>query len=300
MAASKTRATTQKTPSGAKYNLRRETAGTSESGSKIRVKSTTSTESASFVNSQKSGKAVYQLIDGTESTIQLIKSAHVPAIREYDEDGNPVWDFMRYCTNQTTIWEEDQRPPFQRAQIVIEGELVVGGETRQGKMLQEFLDRHPDKDKIFKKIDPVKEAADSVAEEELILDMKLMIREMSSNSDGQVRLREIGNALGFKTAAQNEDINVLKGKLFELVSDSRGAGKFRDASNDRYARALSLVEKSYAKGNLSYSNNAVRWANSDDDLLRVPEGKSWQAHMASYLASNITSELWQEFEKASR
>lgn len=298
MATAKSRSTAAPKQSAAKYNLRRETASTSEGGSKIRVKSTQQKESFSFVKSQ--SKAVYRLINGTESTIQLIKSSHVPAIRDYHEDGEPVWDFMRYCTNQTTIWEEEQHPPFQRSQIVIEGELVVNGDTRQGRMLQEFLDKHPENGKIFKRLDPVKEAADSVAEEELILDMKLMIREMSLSTDGQQRLREIGNALGYKSAAVNEDINVIKNKMFELVSTTSGATQFRDASNDRYARALAVVEKVYKNGGITYSNNAVRWTNSDDDILRVPEGKNWQAHMAAHLASNITSELWQEFERASR
>ena len=276
-------------------NMRRQTAGTSEGGSKIRTKSTQSLESRGFVHAQQEGKAVYELISGTESTIQLIKSAHVVGI---DDEGNPR--FMRYCTNQPTIWEDEQVEPFVRSRIEIQGELVVNGNTRQGKLLQEYLDRHPANGKIYRKIDPVKDAEDAVLAEELILDMKLKIRELSQTADGIETLREAGNALGFKSAASNIDINVLKNKLFDLVSDSNGANKFKNAVNDRFSRALSLVQKAYDNGEISYSNNAVRWTSSDDELLRVPTGKSWQSHLAAEVASKITGELWKEFEMAAR
>lgn len=276
-------------------NMRRQTAGTSESGSKIRTKSTQSLESRGFVHSQTKGKAVYELIQGTENTIQIIKSSHVIGV---DDEGQSR--FMRYCTNQPTIWEDEQNEPFVRSRIEIQGELVVNGDTRQGRLLQDFLDRHPSNGVIYRKIDPVKDASDAVAAEELILDMKLKIRELSSSPEGEERLRDVGNAIGYKSAAANEDINILKNKLFELASDYNGAIKFRDALNDRFSRALSLVEKSYANGAISYTNNIVRWAGDENELLRVPTGKSWQSHLAAQLASDITGELWKEFELASR
>lgn len=258
-----------------------------------------SKESTDSVHAQTSGRVVYKLLSGSETTIQLIKSAHVVGYKGDDEDGNPVYEHMRYCSNQSTIWEEDQRPPFKREQISIEDSLIVDTTNRQGKLLAEFLDKHPSNGVIFHKIDPVAKAEKAVSEQELVLEMQLAVREMGTTANGLERLRDIGNALGYKSASQNSDINILKGELYKLIANG-GASKFRDASNDKYSRALSLVEKAHANGTISFRNAVVRWANSEDEMMRVPVGKNWQQFVARKLADDITSEMWEEFEVAAK
>ena len=280
-------------------SVKRQTGSKSESGSKIRTKSNTIPESTGVVHHQET-KAVYRLLQGTEDTIQIVKSSHVLG---YDEK-NDEYRFMRYCTNQPTIWEDEQTEPFQRQRIVIEGEKVVSLTSRTGRLLADILDKHPSNaangGSLFKRIDAAKDAADDVSQREMMLDMQYKIKELSATSDGEQKLRDVGLALGFKAAANNNNISVLKSILYGYVEDYKNAVKFNEKLNDRASRALSLVQQAYSKGKLEYKNSEVRWTGSEEAILKVPAGKDWQSHFAANVASSLHTELWEELEVAAK
>lgn len=259
----------------------------------------------SDISVSRPSRIIYRLVGGTENSFQIIRTSHINAVRGYDENGNPFYDFMRLCNNQSTIWESEQREPFGRYRLIIEGEIIVDTNDLQGKLTAEFLDKSPDNvangGSIFKKIDVEKIAEKEVENEEVVVDVKFKIKSMSLNEEGQEELRHAGRALKLHAAVENPDINVLKGQLFKFIgTSSEKARKVLQALTDKESRLLSIVDKCYSKGELEYKNQQVRWVGAEQPIMVVPLGKDWKQYLAAFASKIDQIELFKELEKASR
>lgn len=266
------------------------------------------TESKQFsdIKISRPNREIYRLVNGTENSFQIIKTSHINAIRGYDENTKrTIYGFMRLCDNQSSIWEDEQHEPFSRYRLIVEGELIVDTTDLQGQLTAEFLDRSPENvengGSLFRKIDVEKIATQDVEDEEAVIDVKAKIKAMSLTEDGKEELRHAGRALRLNAAAENPDINVLKGQLFKYIGNSASKAKqVLGAMDDKVSRLLSLIDKCYEKGELEYRNQQVRWTGAEEPIIVIPLGKDWKQHLAAFASTLDQVELFRELERVSR
>ena len=84
---------------------------------------------------------------------------------------------LRYATNQTTLFEDEQRGDVTLEPIVFQdGKLIV---PKENTMLQQLLSiYHPDLGKVYEEFDPNRRAEVEIASEEEKLDAQNLVREM--------------------------------------------------------------------------------------------------------------------------
>ena len=189
---------------------------------------------------------------------------------------------IRYVTNQTTFFEDEQVEPFLLGEIVfVDGSLTV---PASNTVLQQFLSIHPDNKTngggMFYEFNPEKAAQDSIDKElqeyeaiNIILNLEVEDLEALGRVYFHSRVDHMGTA-------------VLKRDL--IVEAKKDPKKFITLANDPNTKLRNLAQRALDLGilRLGNDNTTVVWGDTGVELMRVPFGENTIYGLAKFFRTD--------------
>lgn len=219
----------------------------------------------------------------------------------HDENTNDT-RAIKHCPNEKSIFVDAQsKLGVVKSIIFINGILNVrGNEVRT----QEFLEAHPSNGSIFEIVDQSADADDMLEWEDLILDMKTVIRKKAREENGEEEIRVLVSALTSDIAQTAKmSPSQLRYMAFELVdsnperfvNDEGEISIFDDSDITRKA----ISNNAFSSGVVTLSPDArqVLWGDNKAPICSVPQGKSYTQFFADYLKTDDGIEVMKELNK---
>lgn len=193
---------------------------------------------------------------------------------------------LRYCTNQKSVFAEEQEGPKILGDILfIDGVLNV---PRENVALQKFLlFYHPDRNIVYKEFDPDKEAEVQLNEMMLttraksavfdmdMVDLEAIARVVLGSSVDNMRSGEIRRDM-----AQWAGASVSNAKQFEQLAD------------DKDIKLRNLARRAIDAGILKLSDSGTSIRKKDEELvIKVPFGENPLLKLAAYFQTDEGLEL---------
>lgn len=194
---------------------------------------------------------------------------------------------LRYVTNQTTFFEDEQSDIYKLGAIVFEdGKLIV---KAQDVVLQQFLAVHPDNvangGVKFKEFDP-----DKAAREQL---------------DNELKGYE---AVGLALELPIEDLEAIGRVIFHSAVDRLSSGelkrdvvlfaknnpdRFKEIANNSNIRMQNLAQKAIDLGliKIKEDNSTVAWVTNGKEIVKLPFSNEPVQTLASWLKTDKGLEL---------
>jgi len=225
----------------------------------------------------------YVLKRHTDSLSFQLRSRHTKHRNlTYFDENLKIPRALRYVTNQTTFFEDEQIEPYVLGAITFEdGELKV---NRTETVLQKFLAVHPDNvangGSLFEEFDPTVAAEKAIAQEleeyeaiNIILQMKLE------------DLEAIGR-LYFHSAVDSMPTAVLKRDL--ILEAKLNPKKLLKIANDPNTKLRNVAQRAIDLGilRLGEDNVTVKWGDTGVELMRVPFGENTIYALAKFFRTD--------------
>ena len=196
---------------------------------------------------------------------------------------------LRYATNQKSVFVDEQKGQVTLKHIVFEdGFLYVPKEKRN---LQEFLEKHPHKNKLFKEHDAVEVAKVQTEDLELQVVAMNMAVQMDVDFMEAIMRTELGN-------------NVSKMSSKELKRDAllfaRGnPALFIDLAQDEDLQLRNLCIVAAERGIIKLSNDqrSFKWGSNGRKLMNVPFDENPYSAMSAWLKTDEGIEVFKSIEK---
>jgi hypothetical protein len=196
---------------------------------------------------------------------------------------------MRYATNQKSIFVDEQKGESTLKHVVFEnGHLFVPKEKRN---LQEFLDKHPHNNLIYRRFDPVVQAVHEFEDlEEEIVALNMAYDMDIEQAEAIVRV-EIGS-----------DVNKLSSKELRrdlLVFAKRNPKLFIELANDENVILRNFGIRATEENiiALSQDNRAFNWASNGRRLMNVPFDENPYSALAAWFKTDEGLEVYRSIEK---
>tara|TARA_R110000744_G_scaffold25595_4_gene63391 strand:- start:8876 stop:9676 length:801 start_codon:yes stop_codon:yes gene_type:complete len=196
---------------------------------------------------------------------------------------------MRYATNQSKIFVDEQKGEVTLKHVVFEsGHLRVPKEKRS---LQEFLEKHPHNNLIYRQFDPVVQAVHEFEDlEEEIVALNMAYDMDIEQAEAIIRV-EVGS-----------DVNKLSSKELRrdlLLFAKRNPNMFIELANDdnvilRNFGIRATEENIIA---LSQDNRAFTWASNGRKLMNVPFDENPYSALAAWFKTDEGLEVYRSIEK---
>ena len=219
----------------------------------------------------------------------------------FDEESQ-VTRAIKHCPNQKSIFVDEQSN-----MAVVKPIIFVNGvyhtEPRD-VITQHFLSLHPGLGKTFEVIDDEADTQDILEYEEIILDIKNVIRMKSKEEGGIEEIRVVVGALISDVGqAANMSPSELRYAAYEqaesnpnrFLDDEGEITIFEDASITRQA----IAQQSFLSGvvSLSPDGKAVIWSDNKAVICSVPTGKNYTMYFSEYLGTEDGIAVMQELNK---
>jgi hypothetical protein len=196
---------------------------------------------------------------------------------------------LRYATNQKSVFVDEQKGQVTLKHIVFDqGHLIVPKEKRN---LQEFLNKHPHKSKIFEEFDAVVEAADEVQDLEMEVIAMNAALQMDVDFMEAIMRVELGSSV---TSMSTKEL-----KRDTLLFARRNPELFIELANDDNVQlrnfAIVATENNIIK--LSSDNRSFSWASNDRKLMTIPFDENPYSAMAVWFKTDEGVEVYKSIEK---
>jgi len=242
----------------------------------------------------------YRLLKYSPLTFEL-KTGRDNNLVIHDENTNDT-RAIKHCPNEKSIFVDEQSKLGVVQSIVFyNGILNVEGTSVR---TQEFLEVHPGNGSSFAIVDQSADAEEMLEWEDLILDMKTMIRKKAREENGIEELRVLVSALTNDIAnVAKMSIPELRYASFELVesnpnrflNDDGEISIFDDSDITRKA----ISNNAFTSGVVTLSPDArqVLWSDNKSPICSVPQGKDYSQFFADYLKTDDGIEVMKELTK---
>ena len=199
---------------------------------------------------------------------------------------------IRYASNQPSPFISEQVGPCILKSIVMEeGYLKVADDDLN---LLAFLELSTQNGTVFRESDPERDAQEKMQRDELILDVKAVIRAKSKEKNGSLALASL---LGIMS---NNDYTIKKidsmgpnqvRQILYTIAENDPESFINDKgavdcfeSNDFIRQDLAI--RAFAENviKVSVTGREVYWGNGED-LLSIPNGKEYLIYVADYFLS---------------
>jgi hypothetical protein len=201
----------------------------------------------------------YELCDGSKPISCSIPNKHTDliALQYVNKDSKKV-SIMRYATNQTSFFVENQSKELGS---VLVSEIIFSfgrlNTTASDINLQQFLEIHPYKDRLFRLYDP------TAASRKIVTDKKLKHKaESMMYENSEVLNRAIASVLCEDYVPTWEEDILFERLLSEIDKD---VVKFTKLSDDPQLKMKGVIKSALAKGDLIYSN--YRFTNKNKEVI---------------------------------
>lgn len=206
---------------------------------------------------------LYILKTDTPPLQQFLRNRHKAKspLQHYDEETNTL-RALRYATNHTSVFEEEQHGEVTLGYIVFKnGKLSV---PRENPILQEFLDIHPLKGKVFELYEPEKQAKVELDSMEIELKAMATIFDMEADELESVAMAVWGTrVLTMKSSEIKRDV---------LMYAKQEPKSFLSLVSDDLTKLKGLGVRAVQAGLLEYKTQA--FFNNDNVICKVPFDES--------------------------
>lgn len=196
-----------------------------------------------------------------------LRSRHTPLrpLEYFDED-QAIPRALRYVTNQTTVFEDEQVDNYVLGEILFEdGELKVPG---RNTILQQFLALHPDNvangGGRFEEFDPEKTAKKRIAEANKGFEAVAVAMNM-----GPETLEAVGRVV-FPDRVDTMTTSEIKFEVLQFAQ--RSPEKFNNIANNSNIQLQNLVVKAIKLGliKIKDDNVTVVWRSNGREIVTLP------------------------------
>lgn len=209
---------------------------------------------------------------------------------------------IKHCPNEKSIFVDEQsKLGVVQSIVFINGVYNVKGTDVR---THEFLEVHPGNGTTFEEINQSADAEEMLEWEDLILDMKTIIRKKAREENGVEELRILVSALTSdigSTAKMSQ--SQLRYAAFELVesnpnrflNDEGEISIFDDSDITRKA----ISNNAFSSGTVTLSPDArqILWSDNKAPICSVPQGRSYSQFFADYLKTDDGIEVMKELNK---
>ena len=227
---------------------------------------------------------IYQLVEGGGVWFKLSQKD----ITIYDSEKDTVRS-IRYCSNEPSIYVDEQSQNGRRAQIVFVDKML--GVPASQPNLQDYLDKHPGNTKnggnTFYEINHEQKTDTLIQDEFLAHDAISLIREKSIDELIPVILY-----LGISLEQRNQEIR--RELLIEAKSNPQAFIQLFDNPLVKMRASISLAA---SNGILKINQDGVFWAESNRLILATPVGQDGVDMMTKFCLSEKGSLVHQEILK---
>jgi len=229
---------------------------------------------------------VYKLKGRKKPISRMIKSA---GIYWFDEEKGYERE-LKYCQNQRTPFVDEMTGDQRLEHIVFRnGSLFVEkSKTTLQKLLSLY---HPDRDKIFEELDPVKNAAQDIEILELEADAILMARQLDIDMAEAIMRVEKGSEVSQMSSKE------LKRDL--LVFARNNPVLFLELANDDNVQLRNFGIKAVEEGiiKLSADQRNFMWGSNDRKIMTVPFDEHPYTALAHWFKTDEGMEIYSNIEK---
>ena len=217
--------------------------------------------------------------------VYMLKSSDVPIFDE--EKGSVVT--LRYCEGEASIYKEDQAPASKASPIIFkEGNLFVPATQPN---LAKFLDKHPGNEanggNKFRMIDHRKNAKQVIEKEFEVVDALVLIRTKPADD-----VISVATSLGYNTDRLMDEI-----KHDLTVYAKKNPKAFIEMFDDPSTKVKSHVKQAISFGIISAKGGYVRWTDTNNHIIAVPEGKDPVDVFTRYCLTEAGSPVYEEIKK---
>ena len=227
---------------------------------------------------------IYQLVEGGGVWFKLSQKD----ITIYDSEKDTVRS-IRYCSNEPSIYVDEQSQNGRRAQIVFVDKML--GVPASQPNLQDYLEKHPGNTKnggnTFYEINHEQKTDTLIQDEFLAHDAISLIREKSIDDLIPVILY-----LGISLEQRNQEIR--RELLIEAKSNPQAFIQLFDNPLVKMRASISLAA---SNGILKINQDGVFWTDSNRLILATPVGQDGVDMMTKFCLSEKGSLVHQEILK---
>ena len=196
---------------------------------------------------------------------------------------------MRYATNQKSVFVDEQKGQVTLKHVVFNsGHLIVPKEKRN---LQEFLNKHPHKGKVYEEYDAVVEASDEVDDLEMEVVAMNAALQMDVDFMEAIMRVELGSSVSKMSTKEL--------KRDALLFARRNPELFIELANDENVQlrnfAIVATENNIIK--LSDDNRSFSWASNGRKLMNIPFDENPYSAMAAWFKTDEGVEVYKSIEK---
>ena len=220
-----------------------------------------------------------------------IKSRHTEKypLLYFDTDNN-TQRALRYATNQASPFVDEQKGEVTLRHIVFEdGALFV---PKEEQALQKLLSLyHPDRNKRFKELLPVKEAEDEVQVINYQIDAMMLARDMDIDKAEAVMRTEIGSKVNELSSKE------LRRDLLKFAKDQ--SYLFLELAKDDNVELRNFGVKATEAGiiNLSQDQRSFTIGKNDRKLFSVPFDENPYSALAAWFKTDEGVEMYKSIAK---
>ena len=220
-----------------------------------------------------------------------IKSRHTEKypLLYFDTDNN-TQRALRYATNQASPFVDEQKGEVTLRHIVFEdGALFV---PKQEQALQKLLSLyHPDRNKRFKELLPVKEAEDEVQVINYQIDAMMLARDMDIDKAEAIMRTEIGSKVNELSSKE------LRRDLLKFAKDQ--SYLFLELAQDDNVELRNFGVKATEAGiiNLSQDQRSFTIGKNDRKLFSVPFDENPYSALAAWFKTDEGVEMYKSIAK---
>lgn len=211
-------------------------------------------------------------------------------------------EHIRYATNQSSIFTEEQKGQSKVPALLLnDGFMIVDSETQE--TLVQFMDAHKLNGLKFARVDKEKEAQIDLENEELITDIKSVIRAKSREKDGSIYLESL-LLIKSKTISYDKIKDMgpaeIRQDLYKIIDKDpdifiSNSGKVNCFDNNEFMYedvVIRAISEDIIKVNPRQTQ--VSWSKSDDGIIEVPKSKNYRKFFASWLMTEDGESTFKE------
>lgn len=198
---------------------------------------------------------------------------------------------IRYASNQTTIFTEDQLGQSKLPALMLKDGIMVVDDTDE--TLIQFMDVHPLNGSKFKRVDEEADAAEELESDEVITNIKAAIFAKNKQKDGSIALESLlsikSKTLSFAEIQELGPAQIRQ-KLYALANSSpdeflNDKGEVNCFESKDFI-FKDIVLRSMAEGVLKMNSKQteISWANGEI-IIKIPKGKDYVEFFANFLQS---------------
>lgn len=235
----------------------------------------------------------YRLVGDIAPKSYILKTGGKGDLLVFDKDKGyqrPI----RHCPNEKSIFIDEQSQYAVLEPIVIKsGYIVIPAEAVSTKA---FLEMHPDnianKGKIFEIVDDEMEAEEELELEDLIVDLKALVRQKQQEDDGLFEMQTLAASIKnsyVKIAnlgmaeLRKEIYNAINSNPRAFVNDKGEISLFDEKTKRKYL-ALRSIGDNIIK--VSVDGRFLQWSDTKQTITAIPAGIRPVEHLTEYLETD--------------